>query len=187
MYFSYILWKLSPILRFSIMYIKRVTLFKYIHFETGLCYSNSNYNQLVLTKIIIYLLTSSPIANDGLFLCRGHGAVDSSNPVLVDVSVSQRVSASHDRFVNFKDKFPGSRTGPTYKFTSLHWTVPYKFIVWTMFWQDYISIFSRTNDHYYWYKGEKKKGFFALAQKCLKKILNCTLIVPSYEKNTILD
>jgi hypothetical protein len=31
-------------------------------------------------------------------------------------------------------------------------------------------------------KGEKKKGFFALAQKCLKKILKCRLIVPSYEK-----
>jgi hypothetical protein len=34
---------------------------------------------------------------------------------------------------------------------------------WTMFWQDYISIFLRTKDHYYWYRGEKKKAFFALA------------------------
>jgi hypothetical protein len=32
---------------------------------------------------------------------------------------------------------------------------------WTMFWQEYISIFLRTKDHYYW--------FFALAQKPLKK------------------
>jgi hypothetical protein len=58
---------------------------------------------------------------------------------------------------------------------------------WTMFWQDYISIFLTTNDHYYWYRGEKKKGFFALAQKCLKKMLKCRLIVPSYEKNIIWD
>jgi hypothetical protein len=58
---------------------------------------------------------------------------------------------------------------------------------WTMLWQDYISIFLTTNDHYYWYRGKKKKGFFALAQKCLKKILKCRLIVPRYGKNIIWD
>jgi hypothetical protein len=59
---------------------------------------------------------------------------------------------------------------------------------WTMFWQYYISIFLATNDHCTIDIGAKrKKGFFALAQKCLKKILNCRLIVPSYEKNTIWD
>jgi hypothetical protein len=28
---------------------------------------------------------------------------------------------------------------------------------WTMFWQDYISMFSRTNDHDYWYRGKRKR------------------------------
>jgi hypothetical protein len=32
-----------------------------------------------------------------------------------------------------------------------------------MFWQDYISIFLKTKDHYYWYRGKEKKAFFALA------------------------
>jgi hypothetical protein len=51
-----------------------------------------------------------------------------------------------------------------------------------MFWQDYTSIFSRTNDLYYWYRGKQKKRIFCTCSKTFKRILKCTLIAPSYEK-----
>jgi hypothetical protein len=58
---------------------------------------------------------------------------------------------------------------------------------WTKFWQDYISIFWSTKDHYYWHRGKKKRAFFALAIKLSKKWLKCRILGPSYEKNIIWD
>jgi hypothetical protein len=51
---------------------------------------------------------------------------------------------------------------------------------WTLFWQYYISTFSRTIDYYYWYRDEKKD--FLQLLKNLEKILKCRIVVPSYEK-----